>query len=55
MKRNVWFIAMGCMCLVLAVFLLACKTGDKDVKPARASFVPSPVARAWSHSALIYL
>ena len=42
MKRNVWFIAMGCMCLVLAVFLLACKTGDKDVKPARASFVPSP-------------
>jgi acetoacetate decarboxylase len=42
MKRNALFISMTCICAVFAVSLLGCKTADKDVKPARTSFVPSP-------------
>lgn len=42
MKRNVLFIAMACICAVLAVSLLLCIAQDKNVKPPRANFVPSP-------------
>ncbi len=42
MKRNILFIAVACVCAVLAVSLLLCIAQDKDVKPARANFVPSP-------------
>ena len=42
MKRNAFFITMACICAVLAVSLLLCIAGDKDAKPARANFVPSP-------------
>jgi acetoacetate decarboxylase len=42
MKRNVLFIAVAYICVVLTVSLLLCIAADKDVKPARANFVPSP-------------
>lgn len=42
MKRNVSFIAVTCTCAVLAISLLLCVAAHRDVKPARASFVPSP-------------
>jgi len=42
MKRNVLFVAMGCICAVLAVSLLLSIAQSKSVKPARANFVPSP-------------
>ncbi len=35
-------ITMACICAALAVSLLCCTVEDKDVKPARANFVPSP-------------
>jgi len=42
MKRNTLFIAMACIGAVLAVSLLLCTAEDKNAKPARANFVPSP-------------
>jgi acetoacetate decarboxylase len=47
MKRNTLLIAIACVCAVLAVSLLGCSVAeksaaDKNVKPARANFVPSP-------------
>jgi acetoacetate decarboxylase len=42
MKRNVWFIAVACICAVLAIALLLSIAQDKNVKRARSNFVPSP-------------
>jgi acetoacetate decarboxylase len=43
MKRNLLHFTRACIGAVLAVsLLLLCVAADKDVKPARASFVPSP-------------
>ena len=42
MKRNVLFIAMACIGAVLAVSLLLGIAQNKNAKPARANFVPSP-------------
>jgi acetoacetate decarboxylase len=42
MKRNALLIATVCICAVLTVIMSACSTADKDIKPARATFVPSP-------------
>jgi acetoacetate decarboxylase len=42
MKRKALFITMACICAVLAVSLLLCIAAEKNAKPARASFVPSP-------------
>jgi acetoacetate decarboxylase len=42
MKRNVLFIALACIGVVLAIALLLCIAAEKNVKPARANFVPSP-------------
>ena len=43
MKRSTLFIAVAGICAVLAVFLLLSVAQDKNAKPARAPFVPSPV------------
>jgi acetoacetate decarboxylase len=43
MKRNAWFIAMACLCAILAMSLLLCTAQEKKAKPARKDFVPSPV------------
>ncbi len=43
MKRSTLFIAVAGICAVLAVSLLMCLAQDKDAKPARPNFVPSPV------------
>jgi acetoacetate decarboxylase len=42
MKRNALLIALSCTCAVLAISLLLCIPAEKDIKPARASFIPSP-------------
>jgi hypothetical protein len=42
MKRNVLFIALACIGVVLAIALLLCIAAEKNVKPARANSVPSP-------------
>jgi acetoacetate decarboxylase len=52
MKRDIWLISVACICVVLTFSLLGCSVADKgaadksavdkDVKPARANFVPSP-------------
>ena len=41
-KRNALFVALVCVCAVLAVALLLCPAADKNGKPGRANFVPSP-------------
>jgi acetoacetate decarboxylase len=41
-KRNALYIAVACICAVLAVSWLLCIAAQKDAKPARANFVPSP-------------
>jgi acetoacetate decarboxylase len=41
-KRNVLFFAIACIGAVLAVSLLRCIAAEKDAKPARTGFVPSP-------------
>jgi len=43
MKRSTLFIAVACMCAMLAAFALLCIAQDKDAKPAQKRFVPSPV------------
>lgn len=43
MKRNTLFIAMAGICAVLAVSALICFAQDKNAKPARENFIPSPV------------
>jgi acetoacetate decarboxylase len=43
MKRSTISIAVAGICAVLAVASLMCIAQDKDAKPARADFVPSPV------------
>jgi len=42
MKRNASLITMVCICAVILVSLLLCLAADKDVKPSRANFIPSP-------------
>jgi acetoacetate decarboxylase len=43
MKRSTIFIAVTCIFAILAVSALMCVAQDKNAKPARADFVPSPV------------
>jgi acetoacetate decarboxylase len=43
MKRSTLFIAVAGICAVLAVYTLMCVAQDKNAKPARPNFVPSPV------------
>jgi len=43
MKRNTFLIAVAGICALLAVSLLMCVAQDKNAKPARGNFVPSPV------------
>ena len=43
MKRSTFSIAVAGICLVLAGSLLVCIAQDKNAKPARPNFVPSPV------------
>ncbi len=42
-KRSTLFIAVVCICAVLAVLALMCVAQDKNAKPAQGKFVPSPV------------
>jgi acetoacetate decarboxylase len=43
MKRSALFIAVAGICAVLAVSALLCVAQDKNAKPARENFIPSPV------------
>ena len=44
MKRKALFIAVACICAVLAVYALMCVAQDKSAKPAQGKkFIPSPV------------
>ena len=42
-KRSTFLIAVAGICGVLAASLLICVAQDKNAKPARGNFVPSPV------------
>jgi hypothetical protein len=42
MKRNTLLIIMSCLCAVLAFSLLMSISAEKNLKPSRANFVPSP-------------
>jgi len=43
MKRSTIFIAVAGICVVLAVCMLMSVAQDKDAKPAKGKFIPSPV------------
>jgi acetoacetate decarboxylase len=43
MKRRTLFIAVAGICAILAVYGLLCVAQDKNAKPGKASFIPSPV------------
>jgi hypothetical protein len=43
MKRSTLLIAVTCICIVLAVFALISIGQDKNAKPPKAKFVPSPI------------
>jgi acetoacetate decarboxylase len=43
MRRSPFFIAVACICAVLAVLALMSVAQDKNAKPARKAFIPSPV------------